>query len=215
MRIYPLCATHNPCLISQRTSRSHANIPTPADENQIAVIALMFELCTESSDPIISGITPHLDAITEPGSSTEIEGGLDFSNVISQISESNIFQYTGSLTTPPCTEGVTFLAVETPFKINVPDFNAIKKLVKFNSRVTQNVLGNDNIISVAAASGATANNNQTTATEQTEAAPSSGSKVVVSEISGTPLAAPIEGHVPRGVNWRQIRDDVVGMKFSA
>ncbi|KAF2254682.1 carbonic anhydrase, partial [Trematosphaeria pertusa] len=127
-----------------------------ADPGQIVVLALMFDLSTEASDPIIAGLTPHLSAITEAGTKTAIEAGLDFANVVAQLQTSNIFQYTGSLTTPPCSEGVIFLAMETPLKLSVPDFNAIKKVVKFNSRVTQNVLGSENIIAVAGLSGASA-----------------------------------------------------------
>lgn len=121
-----------------------------ADENQLVVLALLFEMCVNSSDPIIAGITPHLNAITEPGAETEIEGGIDFSGVVAKVAESNILQYTGSLTTPPCSEGVTFLVVEDPLRINVPDYNAIKKMVKFNSRLTQNVLDSDNILNIGA-----------------------------------------------------------------
>ncbi|KAF2440331.1 carbonic anhydrase [Karstenula rhodostoma CBS 690.94] len=181
-----------------------ANTPT-ADPTQIVVLALMFEMCTQSSDPLIASIAPHLDAITEPGSRTPIETGIDFSGVLAVIESSNIFQYTGSLTTPPCSEGVTFLAVETPLKINVPDYNAIKKIVKYNSRLSQNTLGNDNIIAVAAASGgATAPNNETVVEEATpvEGAPVAGSTVVISEISGSPVAEPMVGLVQRGMRFR-------------
>ena len=181
----------------------------------------MFELCTQSSDPIISGITPHLDAIREPGSTTTIESGIDFSGVLSIVQSSNIFQYSGSLTTPPCSEGVTFLAVETPLKINVPDFNAIKKLVKYNSRLSQNTLGADNIIEVAALGMETCANNGSVPVfgngtapvpvpvveEATpvEGAPEAGSTITVTEISGSPL--PTDGYyagvVQRGMRFRQ------------
>lgn len=169
-----------------------------ADPGQIVVLALMFDLSTEASDPIIAGLTPHLSAITEAGTKTAIEAGLDFANVVAQLQTSNIFQYTGSLTTPPCSEGVIFLAMETPLKLSVPDFNAIKKVVKFNSRVTQNVLGSENIIAVAGLSGASAATNETAAEEEqataTEA-PVAGETIVVTELSGVPMATPITGHV--------------------
>lgn len=195
--------------------------PPPADPTQLVVLALMFELCTQSSDPIIAGITPHLDAIREPGSHTTIESGIDFSGVLSIVESSNIFQYSGSLTTPPCSEGVTFLAVETPLKINVPDFNAIKKLVKYNSRLSQNTLGSDNIIEVAAIGMETCANNGTVPVfggnstapvpvveeEATpvEGAPEAGSTITITEISGSPL--PTDSHyagvVQRGMRFRQ------------
>ena len=165
----------------------------------------MFELCTQSSDPIIASIAPHLDAIKEAGSKTTISTGVDFSGVLSIVQSSNIFQYSGSLTTPPCSEGVTFLAVETPLKINVPDYNAIKKIVKYNSRLSQNSLGGENIIAVAAASGATSANNGTVGEEATptEGKPAPGSHVRITEISGEPVASPLVGVVQRrGMRFR-------------
>lgn len=182
-----------------------------ADESQIVVLALLFEMCTNSSDPVIAGLTPHLSAIETPGAETEIEGGIDFSGVVAQVASSNILQYTGSLTTPPCSEGVTFLLVENPLKINVPDYNAIKKVVRFNSRLTQNVLDADNILSVGAnsikmaeaASGGANNSNGTAAPVVEAAAPegaadsASGTTVTITELFGTPMPTPLLGIVPK------------------
>lgn len=184
-----------------------------ADESQIVVLALLFEMCTNTSDPVIAGLTPHLSAITTPGAETEIEGGIDFSGVTAQLASSNVLQYTGSLTTPPCSEGVTFLLVESPLKINVPDYNAIKKVVRFNSRLTQNVLDADNILGVGAASiqmaevavaGVGAASNSSSASPPAEAkepgaedAPQSGTTVTVTELFGTPMATPLLGIVPK------------------
>ncbi|KAF2691628.1 carbonic anhydrase [Lentithecium fluviatile CBS 122367] len=185
-----------------------------ADESQIVVLALLFEMSVNTSDPVIAGITPHLSAITTPGAETEIEGGIDFAGVVAKVAESNIMQYTGSLTTPPCSEGVTFLIVESPLSINVADYNAIKKIVKFNSRLTQNVLDSDNILAVgsrsiemakaAVAAGANSTAEEAAPAEgeapaaSAEAAgPASGSTITVSELLGTPLATPLLGVVPK------------------
>lgn len=110
----------------------------------------MFELCDGASDPLIAGITPSLSKIATVGSETEIAAGIDTTGLKAHIAASNVLQYTGSLTTPPCAEGVTFMIVENPLKISVADFNAIKKVVKFNSRFTQNSLNQQNVIGVAA-----------------------------------------------------------------
>lgn len=174
-----------------------------ADPSQIAVLALMFEMSANVSDPIIAGITPHLADIEEPGSKTEIER-IDFSGVMARVASSDIFQYSGSLTTPPCSEGVTFLAVKDPLPINVADFNAIKKVVKFNSRLSQNSLGLDNIIAVGAAStsagtgGTPTVGNVTTASDNSTAnahaeSACAGSIVLVNSMNGTPLPTPVLG----------------------
>jgi carbonic anhydrase len=110
----------------------------------------MFEVSTEDSDPIISGLSSSLPAIARPGTSTTIRSGLDFSRVTEKVATSDILQYSGSLTTPPCAEGVTFLVVKDPLPVSVADFNAIKKIVKFNSRFIQNTLGGQNMLQLGA-----------------------------------------------------------------
>lgn len=129
-------------------------IPCPVDNTQLAVIALMFQVSASDSDPIIAGLSSSLEAIASPGTKTTIEDGLDFSSVLSKIQTSDILQYSGSLTTPPCAEGVTFLVVKDPLDVGVADFNAIKKIVKFNSRFIQNTLGGQNMLGIAGSIGA-------------------------------------------------------------
>lgn len=123
------------------------------DESQLAVIALMFEVSAGDSASLIQSLSSSLPAIATPGTSTTIADGIDFTDVISTLETSDIQQYSGSLTTPPCAEGVTFLIVKEPLAVNVDDFNAIKKIVKFNSRFIQNTLGGPNIIEIGSASG--------------------------------------------------------------
>jgi len=63
----------------------------------------------------------------------------------------SFFSYSGSLTTPPCSEGVTFLIATEPLAMGVDTFNAMKKVVKFNSRFAQNSLGEQNLLQVSRA----------------------------------------------------------------
>ncbi|KAF3049162.1 hypothetical protein E8E11_007849 [Didymella keratinophila] len=128
------------------------------DNTQLAVIAMMFQVSAGDSDPVIAGLSSSLDTIATPGTKTTIEDGLDFSGVLSKFESSDILQYTGSLTTPPCAEGVTFLVVKDPLDVGVADFNAIKSIVKFNSRFIQNTLGQDNMLTIGANSGVVAAN---------------------------------------------------------
>lgn len=128
------------------------------DNTQLAVIALMFQVSAEDSDPVIAGLSSSLEAIATPGTKTTIKDGLDFSGVLSKVESSDILQYSGSLTTPPCAEGVTFLIVKDPLPVSVADYNAIKSIVKFNSRFIQNTLGGENILEIGANSGSTGAN---------------------------------------------------------
>ncbi|KAF2132008.1 carbonic anhydrase [Dothidotthia symphoricarpi CBS 119687] len=127
-----------------------------SDNTQLAVIAFMFELSTGKSDPVISGLSSTVPKIATPGSHETIAKGLDFSGIYSKLKTSQILTYRGSLTTPPCAEGVTFLIVKDALPISVPDFNAIKKVVKFNSRFLQNKLGEPNMLDIAARAGVAA-----------------------------------------------------------
>ena len=52
--------------------------------------------------------------------------------------------------TPPCTEGVLFLIMRKPLPLDVATYNALKSVMRFNSRYTQNGLGQPNLLVVAA-----------------------------------------------------------------
>jgi hypothetical protein len=165
-----------------------------ADPNSLAVIAVLFQLTTATSDPLIAGLQPHIAAISQPGTKTAIESGLDFSNLINHVQTTDLFTYTGSLTTPPCAEGITFLIAREPLAIDVDTFNEIKSVVKFNSRYTQNVLGEENLIGVGMVAGTEQQFEPPApvAVEPTPAAPpaeiTKGATVVISEVAGQPTS---------------------------
>jgi hypothetical protein len=124
-----------------------------ADPTQIVVIALFLQVSTNPSNSLIASLSPHIKSIPKPGDKVTIPAGIDFTDVISKIASSPVLQYTGSLTTPPCAEGVTFMIVKDPLDISVADFNAIKAVVKFNARFIQNVLGHSNMLEVGTLAG--------------------------------------------------------------
>lgn len=112
-------------------------------------MAVMFELTPDgSTTELLTAVTKNLKDITEPGTVTKT-GRLEFDPLIEHLQTKPLFQYTGSLTTPPCAEGLTFFVTEEPLPINVETFLGIKDVVKFNSRYTQNTLGQTNLLQVA------------------------------------------------------------------
>lgn len=116
----------------------------------IAVIAVTFQLSEDgSTTELLTAVTEKLSEIATPGTVTET-GALDFTALIDHIQTTPLFQYTGSLTTPPCAEGLTFLVTKEPLPLNVATFNSIKSVIKFNSRFTQNTLGEANLLEVGA-----------------------------------------------------------------
>ncbi|PWW78493.1 carbonic anhydrase [Tuber magnatum] len=123
----------------------------------MAVIALTFQLSEDgkTTTELLTAVTENLAKIAAPGTLTET-GPLKFAEVINHVQTTPLFQYTGSLTTPPCAEGLTFLVTKKPLPLSVKTYNEIKAVVKFNSRYTQNSLGQGNLISVGATSLASA-----------------------------------------------------------
>ncbi|KAF8425241.1 hypothetical protein EV426DRAFT_531984, partial [Tirmania nivea] len=99
---------------------------------------------------LLMAITEKLSDITTPDIITET-GALDFAALIDHVQTTSIsvHQYTCSLTTPPCAEGLTFLVTKQPLLINVVTFIFMKSVIKFNSRFTQKILGETNLLEVA------------------------------------------------------------------
>jgi len=58
--------------------------------------------------------------------------------------------YSGSLTTPPCTEGVTWIVSAEPIQIDLKNYETLKDFLKFNARYTQNNPGEENLLLIAA-----------------------------------------------------------------
>ncbi|KAG0644621.1 alpha carbonic anhydrase [Tuber brumale] len=116
----------------------------------LVVIAMTFQLSENgTTTELLSAVTENLSKIITPGTVTET-GPLKFAEVINHVQTTPLFQYTGSLTTPPCAEGLTFLVTQKPLPLNVKTYNKIKSVVKFNSRYTQNPPGQENLLAVGA-----------------------------------------------------------------
>ncbi|RDB16042.1 Alpha carbonic anhydrase 4 [Hypsizygus marmoreus] len=121
-----------------------------ADDGTTLVLGVLFELTSNgNTTQLLTAVTKNIDEISEPGSSTET-GPLRFSPLIAHFQRTPLFYYIGSLTTPPCTSGVIWLVSKEPLPLDVGTYLALKKVMKFNSRYTQNTPGYMNLIMVAA-----------------------------------------------------------------
>lgn len=108
----------------------------------------MFQLSNDEGVAFMDTIVAKLCNITTTGASTTI-GPIDLTPAMQPFANNRSYTYAGSLTTPPCTEGVTWLIPNQPLPITVDQFNALKSIIKFNSRYTQNMPGDVNLIQVA------------------------------------------------------------------
>jgi carbonic anhydrase len=93
-------------------------------------------------------IVAALPEVIEPDSSTIIKGSINLAPVIEviQLNSTHNYVYSGSLTTPPCDEGVIFIIPNKTFPLSIEQFIWMKKVIKFNSRYTQNAPGKENLL---------------------------------------------------------------------
>ncbi|TDZ21178.1 Carbonic anhydrase [Colletotrichum orbiculare MAFF 240422] len=105
---------------------------------------------------LLATVFSSLDAIKEPGSVTKT-GALNMQEVVTLLSAGNFQSYMGSLTTPPCSEGVQWLVSTQRLKVQPQTFNAVRDVIGFNARFPQNAPGQENILQVAQKSVASAN----------------------------------------------------------
>ncbi|KAK1980240.1 tat pathway signal sequence [Colletotrichum cereale] len=101
-----------------------------------------------ASSNLLETVFSSLDAIKEPGTVTKT-GALSMQEVVSLLSAGNFQSYMGSLTTPPCSEGVQWLVSTQRLMIKPETYIAVRDVIGFNSRFTQNTLGQANILQVA------------------------------------------------------------------
>lgn len=115
------------------------------------VLAIFFQMSEEANDgaAVLKTLSAQVEEIKEPGTATTIEGELDLAPIVEALETKPLQSYKGSLTTPPCSEGINFLILQEPMHVDPKSYNALKRVVKFNSRFVQNDLGEINVIELA------------------------------------------------------------------
>lgn len=111
-----------------------AHLVHRAGDTRFAVVAVMFKLGKEHP-----GLKPVFDNLPpRRGMRAEIPtlNPADF-----LPSDPAYFSYTGSLTTPPCTEGVAWYVMKQPVEVSYRQFAAFQSLYKMNARPVQPLNG--------------------------------------------------------------------------
>jgi carbonic anhydrase len=86
-----------------------------------------------------------VSCIATPGTAVEIPTP-PFQEIATYVRNNRFYQYDGSLTTPPCSEGLKWFVGAEKLKLDVGTFNELKRVVKFNSRFTQSRPGQVNVL---------------------------------------------------------------------
>jgi carbonic anhydrase len=101
-----------------------------------------------SADELLQSVLREVNRIPNSNDKTDI-GPLRFGSIIGNFSSNISYRYRGSKTTPPCTPGVIFLIPGITLPLDVTTYNMAKKVIRFNSRYTQNKPNKPNLLVLA------------------------------------------------------------------
>ncbi|NQW19082.1 MAG: carbonic anhydrase family protein [Chloroflexi bacterium] len=106
-------------------------------EGKLAVVGVLLEpgAHNTSLDPIWDVLPDHA------GDEVTVDGLFDVNKVLPQ--DRRTFRYPGSLTTPPCSEGVSWLLMKTPVSLSQAQVDEFKEHYFFNARYTQPLNGRE------------------------------------------------------------------------
>jgi len=104
-------------------------------DGKLAVVAVMFKegKANAALDPIFKSL-PHTE-----GSKKALAANLDAAALLP--AEHGYFKYIGSLTTPPCSEGVRWQVLKQPLEVSKSQIAAFHKLYSMNARPVQPLNG--------------------------------------------------------------------------
>lgn len=101
---------------------------------KLAVIAVLFKEGKENP-----ALTPIFAAMPAKEGEANLPANFDATSLLP--STLGYFAFTGSLTTPPCSEGVAWQVLNTPVEISKAQIEAFRKIYKHNARPVQPLNG--------------------------------------------------------------------------
>ena len=104
-------------------------------DGHLAVVAVLLE--RGSALPIVQSVWNNLPL--EKGDEIAARGTLNLGDLLP--AERNYFTYMGSLTTPPCSEGVLWMVMKQPVQISADQIGIFARLYPMNARPIQSASG--------------------------------------------------------------------------
>ncbi len=104
-------------------------------EGRQAVVAVLLD--RGSAHPLVQTVWNNLPL--ERGSEVAVRGTLDLSHLLP--ADRRYFTYMGSLTTPPCSEGVLWMVLQQPVPIATDQIGVFSRLYPMNARPVQSAAG--------------------------------------------------------------------------
>ncbi len=104
-------------------------------DGRLAVVAVLLE--RGSAHPLVQSVWNNLPL--EKGEDVAARTTLDMNSLLP--TDRSYFTYMGSLTTPPCSEGVLWMVMKTPMPIAPEQIGVFSRLYPMNARPIQSVAG--------------------------------------------------------------------------
>ena len=105
------------------------------DGGRLAVVAVLLE--SGSAHPLVQSVWNNLPL--EKGDEVKARALLDVSRLLP--ADSRYYTYMGSLTTPPCSEGVLWMVMQQPVSVSVEQIDVFARLYPMNARPLQQAAG--------------------------------------------------------------------------
>ncbi|KAH8148829.1 uncharacterized protein LAJ45_07172 [Morchella importuna] len=111
-----------------------------------AVLGIWFKLDDSTLNPFLEEVTKNIGDLKNCGDTTKellvlsektFGGVKEFVEAHATVGNSNITTYEGSLTTPPCSEGVNWFVVQQPMAISTTQLKKFQAVLGHNSRCTK------------------------------------------------------------------------------
>ena len=121
-------------LITLKDSLVMAHLVHKNAEGQLAVVAVLLD--TGAANPLIDKVWTYMplddgDRVRMPADGLQLEELLP--------KDQRYYQFMGSLTTPPCSEGVLWMVLKTPMTISKAQLKLFTQLYPNNARPVQPV----------------------------------------------------------------------------